>query len=132
MAKLRVRLNNIIRAITFSKSFSSMTALYKNLNILKLEDIYKLELAKFMYQINYKKVPKIFVDLFTSTTKLHHYETRRTRSSNFFLPRVNKTIAQNQLAFKGSVLWQSINSELKELHWHSFKKSYKKLLIDLY
>ena len=94
MAKLRVRLNNIIRAITFSKSFSSMTALYKNLNILKLEDIYKLELAKFMYQINYKKVPTIFVDLFTSTTKLHHYETRRTRSSNFFLPRVNKTIAQ--------------------------------------
>ena len=58
VAKLRIRFNNIIRAITFSKSFSSTTALYKNLNILKLEDIYKLELAKFMYQINYKKVPK--------------------------------------------------------------------------
>ena len=40
-----------------------------------------------------------------NTTKIHRYDTRRTRSSNFFLPRVNKTIAQNQLAFKGSDLF---------------------------
>ena len=64
-----------------------------------------------MYQINFNKVPKIFVNLFTNTTKIHHYGTRGTKSSNFFLPRVNKTIAQNQLAFRGSALWQSINSE---------------------
>ena len=75
-----------------------------------------------MYRINYDKVPKIFVDLFTCTSKIHRYDTRNTRSSNFFLPRVTKTIAQNQLAFIGSVLWQSINSELKELRRHSFKK----------
>ena len=70
-----------------------MTALYKNLNILKLEDIHKLEQAKFMHQIHHDKMPKIFVDIFTNTTTIHRYDTRRTKSSNFFLPRVNKTIA---------------------------------------
>ena len=104
LTKLKIRVNNIIRSIMLSSSFSSMIALHKNLNILKLEDIYKLELTKIMHQINYDKMPKIFVDLLTNTTKIHRYDTRRTGSSNFFLPRINKTIAQNLLAFKGSVL----------------------------
>ena len=73
LIKLKMRVNKIIRAITFSNSFTSVRALYKNLNILKLEDIYKLGLAKFMHQINYDKMPKIFVELFTNTTKIHGY-----------------------------------------------------------
>jgi len=44
-------MNNIIRTITLSSKYSHVTPYYKNLNILKLEDVYKLEFTKFMYRV---------------------------------------------------------------------------------
>ena len=41
---LSIQLNNIVRTITNSRKFCPITRLYKKLNFLKLEDIYKLEL----------------------------------------------------------------------------------------
>ena len=45
LKELTIRLKNIIPTITFCKKFKHMTNRYKNLNLLKLNDIYKLELA---------------------------------------------------------------------------------------
>ena len=38
-----------------------MTNLYKKLNLLKLEDLYNVELGKFMYLYYNKKTTKIFI-----------------------------------------------------------------------
>ena len=54
--ELSVRFNNIICSMTFSRKYSLMTPLYKTLNVLKLNDIYKLGLAKFMFQCHQKTV----------------------------------------------------------------------------
>ena len=54
LQELNVRLNNIVRTITYSSKYCPVTCLYKLLNILKLDDIYRLELAKFMYQLHHK------------------------------------------------------------------------------
>ena len=56
--ELTVRLNNLIRMITFSSKHCHMTISYKNLNLLKFGDVYKLELVKFMYQLHHNRVPK--------------------------------------------------------------------------
>ena len=54
-------LNNIICSITFSSKYCKITipVLYEKLNILKLADIYNLELpvAKYMHQLHYNKLP---------------------------------------------------------------------------
>ena len=39
-----------------------MTNLYKNLNILKLVDVYKLEVCKYMHQMYNKKLLKSLYD----------------------------------------------------------------------
>ena len=54
LQKLNVKLNNIVRTITYSSKYCPVTGLYKLLNFLKLDDIYRLELAKFMYQLHHK------------------------------------------------------------------------------
>ena len=38
--------------------------MYKQLNILKISDIYHLELGKFMYQLYSDRLPAVFVQLF--------------------------------------------------------------------
>jgi len=42
--------------------FSHVTQLYKIFNFLKLNEIYRLELAKFMNQFYNNKLPKVFTN----------------------------------------------------------------------
>ncbi len=47
---------------------SPTTVLYKNLNIPKLQDIYKIQLGKLMYDYTTSKLPPPFLELFTPNT----------------------------------------------------------------
>ena len=57
MQEIRVLQNNIIRILNYNKKFNHVTPLYKKLNSLKFDDIYKLELAKFMYLLQQSSFP---------------------------------------------------------------------------
>ena len=103
--------------------------MYKQLNILKISDIYHLELGKFMYQIYSDKLPAVFAQIFKKIKEIHSHNTRQTEKSTYFLPRVSKTIGQQLLTFQ---LWYSINDTIKDRHWITFKKTYKQHLIDQY
>jgi len=50
---LEVVNNSILRTITYNNYRSHITPLYKSRNILKLHDIYKLELAKLMHKFHH-------------------------------------------------------------------------------
>ena len=83
LKELSVRLNNIIRSITFSKKCSHVTNLYKNLNLLQLNDIYKLELARFMYQLHNGTLPKSFYDRFIKLSAIHLFNQTKTKFGVF-------------------------------------------------
>ena len=59
LKEIKTKLNNIVRTITWKEKFSRVTQLYKNLKLLKLRDVYNLELAKFMHQIYNNKTKLI-------------------------------------------------------------------------
>ena len=61
LRQLMVRLNNIVRIITFSRNCSRMSNLFKSLYLLKLTDIYKLELTKFIFALHSNRSLKIFM-----------------------------------------------------------------------
>jgi len=48
-----------------------MTNLYKNLNLLKISEIYESELAKFMYLLHNQKLTKSFYDRFVKLSDVH-------------------------------------------------------------
>ena len=64
LSEVNVRINRVIRALSSSNLYTPMSSLYKKLNLLKLEDLYKVELGKFMYLYYNKKTPKIFNSFF--------------------------------------------------------------------
>ena len=66
-----------------------------------------------MYKLEHNKFPKLFNNNFVKITNHHKYGTRQATSSNYFLPRVGKKLAQNQLSFKGSKLGRTINLQIK-------------------
>ena len=64
LRKVEVKQNNIIRTITCNKYFSHVNHLYKQLEILKLVDVHKLKLAKFMHKLFSNKLPKLWQQKF--------------------------------------------------------------------
>ena len=92
----------LLRATNFGLAYQNVNNLYKNFKLLKLRDIHRLELAKFMYKSEHNELPKLFNNNFVKITNHHKYGTKQATSSNYFLFRVGKKIAQNQLSFRGS------------------------------
>ena len=70
-----LRLNNIVRIMTWSRKFDHVSIPYKQLKLLKLEDIYKLELSKFMHQLNCNMTHKVFEKNFVKLESVHSYST---------------------------------------------------------
>ena len=59
LSKSNVRINRIIRALSSSNLYTPMPTLYKKLNLLKLKDLYNVELGKFVYLYYNKKHQKL-------------------------------------------------------------------------
>ena len=125
MREINVRLNNVVRLMTYSKKYSHVSQLYKHLNLLKLNDIYKFELAKFMCLLRNKKLPAVLSSQFTKIEKLHSHNTRQVNKCVYFIPQSTESITQNLLAFRGTKLWSSLNSSIKSNRWGVFRQKYK-------
>ena len=73
----------------------------KKLDFLKLHDVYKLELAQFMHKL-FKNKLRISCNYdFSTSERIHDYETRRPNRSNYFLPRVSESTGQKKVEFRG-------------------------------
>ena len=99
--EVKLKINNIVRTITWNKKLSHVSQLYKKVKLLKLKDVYKLELAKFMDMLFYIKLSCVFQKRFIKVEKIYSFKTRKPVNLNYFLPRVAKSVGQNQLQFRG-------------------------------
>ena len=130
--EIEVKLNNITRTMTWNKKFSLVSQLYKKLGFLKLHDVYKLELAKFMHKLFKNKLPKLCNYDFTTINKIHDYATGKPSRSNYFLSRVSKSAGQNKIEFRGAKLWKEISENLKNKPFNSFKNQFEENLLQDY
>jgi len=74
--------------MTFSNYDAQVSPIYKRLDFLKAQDIYKLELAKLMLKFHDGLLPSIYNGLFQRSSDLHNYNTRYASNQNYFIPSV--------------------------------------------
>ena len=124
--------NKIIRIISFQclKDHVNMKVLYKSMNILQVNKIYELELAKFMYSYHNKKLPENFHSYFKSASTHHNHITRSITNQNYFLQRMNSSLGQASCNYFGVKIWNSIPFSFKSKPYHSFCKLIKQLLLN--
>ena len=132
LQELNVKLHNIVRTITYRSKNGPVTCLYKLLNFLKLDYIYRLELAKFMYQFYQEKFKTALNDCFVDITNIHSHNTRTKQNLEYFKPRVQTSTGRKSLTYKGIDLWGKIKLEVKELSLVSLKKKMKQKAIQNY
>ena len=130
---LEVLQNNILRIINFSDYRSSAQPLYKKFNILKLCDVYKVELAKLMHKCKFYQLPERLMQLYQKTDKKHSHNTRQANSSGYHIPIARTEFEKKAIHYRGCVLWNSIPNTVKDTESiQTLKYKYSKYLKQSY
>ena len=132
LRKLEILQNRAVKILSGAPVRSNINTLYHKARVLKLSDIYKLEISKIMHQFHNNQLPAAFADYFTALSNVHEHNTRSSTKSNFFVPRFSLSKSQNSLKYKGVVIWNSIPQILRDSSYETFKTKYKKFLLSPY
>ena len=105
--RIQIEQNYIVKVITklpFVKT--KIAPLYDQLDLLRLIDIYKLEVLKFMFSLKKKILPKFFNDYYTIPSEIHEYPIRfACNDDNWAVNfRCIKSAAQRSIKFTGCKL----------------------------
>ena len=111
----------VIRIITCSRYNAHTEPLFKALNLLKIEHLYKINLLKFYYKLKNQSVPLYFNSFNLDAMRdIHDYNTR---SNNMIPMNVTRThFAQNSLRnVLPSMINDADNAIISKVHTHSYK-----------
>ena len=73
-----------VRIMTMSKYNSHTEPIFKELNILKITDIFKIQCMKFWYKFKNNTLPSFFQSFFTYNYEVHDINTRNRNSLHLF------------------------------------------------
>ena len=97
-----------------------------------LNDIFKLEMGKFVHSFYHQNLPDNFKNYFSSANNQHSYTTRSLTNKNYFIERVNTKYGLSTCAYIGAEIWNNIPSEIKNMSRYGFNKRFKKQIVSSY
>ena len=124
--------NKAIKIITDSKLRMSSNPQYYKLGILKLPELYTLEIAKLMHQYSHHNLPQPFSTFFTPVSSVHERFSRAKTENKLYIPKFSTARSQKSFKYQGAKIWNSIPTEIKQLTFHKFKIENKKKLLESY
>ena len=121
-----------MRAITFGGPIAHTSLLFLDLQILKLEDKYRLYISFFVYECVNSIAPIHFRDYFTQISEFHQYNTRSASRGDLVVARKNTVqYGLRSICFNGVKSWNTIPSDIRNSPSVSiFKKTLKNFLLD--
>jgi hypothetical protein len=115
------------RLITFSDFSAPSRPLFKQLRLLTVWNIYKLQLAVYMYKIKNNIIPFLDHHKFPIGSDIHNYNTRH--KNDLRTPFCRTVLRQNTICFQGPKLWNTLPDEIKSApSLEIFKKLFKAFL----
>jgi len=128
LLKLNNLHNKIIKLIKEKIKRENKPKLEQLTPLLSIEQIFKLEIGKFMFRYYNKQLPICFLQYFKTIDSIHNYSTRLSKQNNYFLPRYRLKQSQKLLTYSGAKLWSEIPSDIKKLSFKNFTKKLKTYL----
>jgi len=98
--------------------------------ILKIQEIYQLEIAKLVFRHMHYNSLLTFSNIFKSISDTHFRSTRLSSNKfNLYLPRYKTNELQRSFKYQGVKIWNSILDHLRQnISFNSFKKELKNIL----
>ena len=119
----------VLKIITFNKVIASSAPLFDSLQILKLNDIFKLQVTSFVYECLNNLTPIYFRvrEYCVSIHSVHNIGTRQSKNGDLFALRCNTTqYGLRSIHYLGVRIWNSLPVGIRESSSLSiFKKKLK-------
>ena len=112
MRKLRSMQNKVLRYITNTPRYTSVADQYSRLSLLNLDDLYTLEISKFMFRNSETSLPSAFDEYFRPIG--HEYNTRARTSENLTTPRPRTEFGKQSIKYTGVKIWNSLPSTVQD------------------
>ena len=124
--------NNILRACLFRPLHHPTNLLYSDCSTLKLEDMIKMEFAKFMFKFNNCMVPTSFNNYFLKLDKIRYYNTRQKTRYVYFQSFVGLETGRKTLYHICLKLWIDIPQTHRHCSFSKFRKYFKANVLSTY
>jgi len=129
--KICVMQKKAIRLITNTPYNAQTTPLFAKMKILKLSDIYVLQLAKFVYCLYRNDLPKPLQLFFSTNNEVHKYYTRNC--DNPCIPLHKTNVAARSIYNKSYQIWYNMESDMKcATSLASFSSKFKRFILEKY
>ena len=117
LIRLKRLQNKAIRIITKTSPKDRISQHYCRLQILKLDDLYKFEVAKLMHHFTRKKKTDIFCQYFTYSNDIFKYLTRNSANYNLYLSQFSSNRTQRSMKYVGAKIWNNILDRFKQFSY---------------
>ena len=111
LSKLQALQNKVVRYITHSSQSTDVNKEYKALGVLRIDELYILEVGKFMYKYSKTDLPLSFGEYYRYIS--HSYGTRTHINSVFSLPRPRTEMGKQSIKYMGVKIWSEIPQDIK-------------------
>ena len=132
LKKLLIYQKAFLRLMTSKHRREHTAPLFKQFNILRIDDIYEYLVGQFVFKwINNDSIyTSIFDDYFKRKEQIHNYFTRQIKDLHPGIYKV-KEIGFYSIKVQGPRIWNSLPKLIKEQSsFYIFKQDHKKLLIN--
>ena len=120
-----------VRIINNSNFDDHTDPIFKELSILKFNDIHLLQLGQFMYSYKSSSLLLKFSHKFLQNSQFHNYNTRNSHALH--LPYCRTNVKKFSVFFQGPKFYNSLDSEIINTNSiYSFKKTLKNKIINNY
>ena len=130
---LQTKQNHIVRLMFFAKTYGEQTEsaqpLINLLEILNIENVFKLHALKFAHHWHTKALPNIFDTCLQYAKDVHRHNTRYAAKENFHRTRGRTNTGKQTISYNATVIWEKLPPEIKQLKRFSFIKEVKKHLL---
>ena len=116
--------------MTGSNCQTNSCSLITQLKIIKLCDIYKLQMGITIHNLknNIWQIMNTNYQLSNLNT-MHEYNTRISKNSNYYIHSIRTNLGKSSIMFAGPQVWQGVPIEIKNYPKYTFKKAYTKFLL---
>jgi len=99
--------------------------LYKKLNLPKIDDIFILEIGKFMHRLHWGRIPVNFDQSFTPVSQAHSHGTCAAIRGGYIWQMASTVKGERSLKHIGPKIWDSIDPSLYDISLPAFKRQLK-------
>ena len=123
-----VLLNKAVRVIAGIPPRTNVDHFYLELDILPVRKIFVYTISIFMYKYMNGMLPELFLDMFTSISDIHNYDTRQATNENLLVSFKSTSRGQQSITDIGPHVWNFILSKINPIcSIGSFKKHIRPL-----